>query len=240
MRAMRGATVLLVLLVLLTLAFLVAGCGVGDDGTTTTLAPVPPGSTTSSSVPTSESTPVTSGPTETTAVPTTTATTGIVISIPTTSESTTTTEVLSSAEKRLSNGHIKAMGFIDKVYIKDGKRYLSIDYAEMLGGQAAIDAAIKAGYIQPGEDLPNDYWISNENPQKRVFEISDSVAITTSTRWVDPGEDQMGAPCTWTDFKSFWGPASALGESETQLHASPWWIERDGQVVVKIDEQYLP
>ena len=79
---------------------------------------------------------------------------------------------LSSAEKRLANGHIKAMGYIDKVYIKDGKRYISIDYAEMLTGQAAIDAAVAAGEIAPGEDLPNDYWISNDNPQKRVFEVS--------------------------------------------------------------------
>jgi hypothetical protein len=238
MRGGRGAIASLVPLVVLSLAFLAAGCGAGGDGTTSTLAPVPPGSTTSSVVATSESTPSTTGATETTAAPTTT-TTGIVISISTTSESTTTTEVLSSAETRLADGHVKAMGFIDKVYIKDGKRYISIDYAQMLTGQAAIDAAVAAGDIEPGEDLPNDYWISNQSSQKRIFEVSDTVAITTSTRWVTSGE-QMGAPCTWTDFKSFWGPASALGESETQLHEVPWWIERDGLTVIKIDEQYLP
>ncbi len=94
---------------------------------------------------------------------------------------TTTTETLSSAETRLPNGHIKAMGFIDKVYVKDGKRYISIDYAEMLTGAAANAAAVAAGFIEPGEDVPNDYWISNANPQKRVFEVSDTVAITTST-----------------------------------------------------------
>ncbi len=167
-----------------------------------------------------------------------TTSTGITIEVTTTEAVTTTTEALSSAEKRLANGHIKAMGYIDKVYIKDGKRYISIDYAEMLGGQAAIDAAIDAGYIEPGEDLPNDYWISNTNTQKRVFEVSGTVAITTSTRWV-AGED-MGAACTWNDFKSFWGPAGALEDSEKHLKNMPWWIERDGQIVLKIDEQYLP
>jgi hypothetical protein len=212
---------------------LVFAAGCGDGGaTTTTASTAAPGSTTTASVPT--------GSSDTTAVTAevTTTTGGIVISIPTTESTTTTTEALSSAEKKLANGHIKAMGYIDKVYIQDGKRYISIDYAEILGGQAAIDAAIAAGYIEPGEDLPNDYWISNANPQKRVFEVSGTAAITTSTRWVSG--DDMGAACTWNDFKSFWGPAGSLDDSEKHLKSMPWWIERNGQIVLKIDEQYLP
>lgn len=225
----RAAFAIPSLLVLM--AVFAAGCGSGGD-TTTTASTAGPGSTTTVSVVT--------GSSDTTAVTaeTTTTTGGIVISVPSTESTTTTTEALSSAEERLANGHIKAMGYIDKVYIKDGKRYISIDYAEMLGGQAAIDAAIAAGFIEPGEDLPNDYWISNTNTQKRVFEVSGTVAITTSTRWVSG--DDMGAACTWSDFKSFWGPAGALGDSEKHLKSMPWWIERDGQIVLKIDEQYLP
>jgi hypothetical protein len=218
--------------VLLLVPLFIAGCSLGGKETTTT-------TTTASAsggavVTTSSATTASTGPT-------TTSTTGIVITLPSTSSTepatTTTTETLSSAETRLTNGHIKAMGYIDKVYVKDGKRYISIDYAEMLTGAAANAAAVAAGFIEPGEDVPNDYWISNTNPQKRVFEVSDTVAITTSTRWVS-GED-MGAPCTWADFKSFWvvGP---LPESEGHLHEVPWWIERNGPVVVKIDEQYLP
>ena len=64
------------------------------------------------------------------------------------------------------------------------------------------------------------------------------MAITTSTRWVG-GTEKMNAPCTWNAFKSFWGSQGALNDSEKHLHKSPWWIERSGQVVVKIDEQYL-
>jgi hypothetical protein len=218
--------------VLLLIPFFVAGCSLGGKETTTTTT-----STSGGVVTTSSATTATTASTG----PTTTSTTGIVITLPSTSSTelatTTTTETLSSAETRLANGHIKAMGYIDKVYVKDGKRYVSIDYAEMLTGAAANAAAVAAGFIEPGEDVPNDYWISNTNPQKRVFEVSDTVAITTSTRWVS-GED-MGAPCTWADFKSFWvlGP---LPESEGHLHEVPWWIERDGPLVVKIDEQYLP
>ena len=152
---------------------------------------------------------------------------------------TTTTEKLSTAETRLSNGHIKAMGYIDKVYVKDGKRYISIDYAEYLTGAAADAAAVAAGEIKPGEHVPDDYWIQNDNPQKRVFEVSDSVAITTST-WISTyaWNEIMDHPATWAQFKSFWSatpPADAI-----HLHGSPWWIERDGPLVVKIDEQFLP
>ena len=220
---------------LLLLAVFAAGCG-GGGGTTTTNATVGPGSTTTASVATSDS----SGTTASTAV-STTATSGIVITLPSTtssSEVTTTTEALSSAETLLPSGHIKAMGFISKVYVQGGKRYVTIDYAQMLTGDAATAAAIAEGFIGPGETLDTDYYISNVNPQKRTFEVSGSVAITTSTRWV-PGDD-MGAACTWAAFKSFWGPASALSSSEKHLHQVPWWIERDGPLVVKLDEQYLP
>ena len=230
-RAVAGIAAVLVLVVVL-----VAGCGSGGS-TTTTSATIGPGSTTTaSSVPTSAS----SDTTASTAAPTTT-TSGIVITLPSTttsSEVTTTTEALSSAETLLPSGHIKAMGFIDKVYVKGGKRYISIDYAQMLTGDAATAAARAEGFIGPTETLDTDYYISNVNPAKRVFEVSNTVAITTSTRWV-PGDD-MGAACTWAAFKSFWGPAGALSSSEKHLHAVPWWIERDGAVVVKIDEQYLP
>lgn len=222
------------IVILLLVALLAVGCSLGGGGTTTTVSTAVSESTTDTTAGTSSTDSTAPPSTE----PTTTTTAGIVISIPSTESTTTTTEKLSSAEERLSNGHIKAMGFIDKVYIQDGKRYISIDYAEMLSGQAAIDAAVAAGFINPGEDLPNDYWISNENPQKRVFAVSDTVKITTSTRWV--GGNDMNAPCNWADFKSFWGPQAGLDDSEKHLHESPWWIERDGQVVIKIDEQYLP
>jgi hypothetical protein len=223
--------VLLLIVFLVAVPAVVAGCGSGGESTTTTVV------STGESV---EVVTTSSATTVSSTVPLMTSTTGIVITLPSTSTTgptTTTTEKLSSAETRLANGHIKAMGFIDQVYVNGGKRYISIDYAEMLTGAAADAAAVAAGEIPPGEHVPNDYWISNANPQKRVFEVSDSVAITTSTRWV-AGED-MNAPCTWADFRSFWG-SGPFPEGEEHLHSVPWWIERDGPLVVKIDEQYLP
>jgi hypothetical protein len=234
-RAVRKPLVLLLVVGALAigLALGLAGCGRGGDSTTTTtMAPAPAETTTTA---------VTVAPEETTTTgaileSTTTTSTAVLEETTTTSleGETTTTEKLSTAEARLPNGHIKAMGFIKKVWEQGGKRYMSIDYAEMLTGEEAVQAAIAAGDIQPGEDLPNDYFIRNTSPETRQFDVSDGVPITTST-W----HGEMDSPVTWDVFKSFWS-ASPPDQEAGFLRDSPWWIERDGQTVVKIDEQYLP
>jgi len=149
------------------------------------------------------------------------------------SSGTTTTEALSSAETRLPNGNIRAMGFIDQIRIDGSRNHLRIDYAELLTGDAAVAAAIAAGVIDPGEELDSDYFISNVNPQFREFQVSDAVVITTSTYG-----GVMNRPTTWDEFESFWRASPPAGA--THLRDVPWWIERDGDAVVKIDEQYLP
>ncbi len=219
-----------VILGALAMLFVVALAGCGGGGSSTTTTPTAPEVTTTTAGSAVEET------TTTETILEGTTTTLILEETTTTSlaESTTTTEKLSSAETRLANGNIKAMGFIDKVWEQSGKRYISIDYAEMLTGQEAVDAAVAAGEILPGEDLPNDYFIRNTNPAKRQFEVSDPVDITTST-W----HGEMNLPVTWAQFKSLWSATPPDAEA-AYLRDSPWWIERDGQTVIKIDEQYLP
>jgi hypothetical protein len=221
-RATIGAVVIL-------LATALAGC-MGSGGTTTTTVTTAPVVTTTTTAAAGAETTTT----ETILESTTTSTTVEETTTSITDGSTTTTEKLSTAETRLANGHTKAMGLIKKVWEQGGKRYISIDYAEMLTGQQAINAAVAAGVIQPGESLPNDYFIRNTNPAKRQFEVSDPVDITTST-W----HGEMNMPVTWQQFKSFWSATPPDAEA-VYLRDSPWWIERDGQTVIKIDEQYLP
>jgi hypothetical protein len=153
--------------------------------------------------------------------------------------STVTTEGLASSETRLSSGHIRAMGYISDVWVDGSGRHLSIDYADMLTDSAACTAAARRdGEIGPTDTWEFDWYISNVNPRLRTFDVSSSVAITTSTRWIG-GDMEMDAPCTWLDFLTFWGPGPFV-DNEEFLHELPWWIERDGNVIVKIDEQYLP
>jgi|WetSurMetagenome_2_1015567.scaffolds.fasta_scaffold27347_4 hypothetical protein len=218
--------ILIAVVVTASFGLLVAGCDGGD--TTTTAAPTTtqaPGTTATSEPATTTAPPTTSAPSTTT--PTTVASTTTSASGP------TTTEQLSSAETRLPDGTIKGMGYIDTVWVKDGVRYLSIDYAEMLSGEEAKQAAIEDGLIKPGEDLDNDYYIRNQNPKKREFTVAAGVTIATQTR--EGGFDQ---PATWEEFLSFWGPKPA--QDANHLKDMPWWIIRDGNQVIDISEQYIP
>jgi hypothetical protein len=135
----------------------------------------------------------------------------------------TTTEQLSTAETELPNGNIQATGYIDKVWEKSGKQYISIDYAELLTGQEADDAA--------GADV--EYYIKNDNPQKREFEVSDTASIT---------QFATDGPISWDTFMSYWSDSPPSTDADFPYDAATalWWIERDGQTVVKIDQQYLP
>jgi len=220
MRSMRlsGLWGIVIVALILALSLLVVGCG--DDEVTSTSA----GSATSATV---EAT------TSTAAATSTSVTTPGTSSSTIGPSSTTTTEALSSAETRLPNGNIRAMGYIDKVWESGGTRHISIDFAEMLTGEEAKAAAVEAGEIAPGEDLPNDYFIRNVNPKKREFTVSNSAVITTAT--LSGGMDE---PATWSEFKSFWTASPPAGAEH--LRAMPWWIERDGDKVISIAEQYLP
>ncbi len=226
-------TALVMLLVVLLVSLAAAGCGSEDEDVTTTAS-----TTGDTTVITTDGTPTTGSGTTSDTSPgdgsaTTTEPVTTTEAVTTTSDVTVTTEALSSAETRLPNGNIRGMGFIDQVWESGGTRYLSIDYAEMLSGEEARQAAIEAGVMDPGDDLPDDYFIRNVNTLKREFNVSASVVITTSTLG-----GVMERPATWAEFKSFWTASRPVDASH--LHAMPWWIERSGDTVVKIDEQYLP
>ena len=227
-RSERRRWVLAAVLALLVAGFALssAACGSSDEESTTTAAV----STTS----TGEST-TTSVVEPSTESSSTTASSDVTSeSTDTTEGSTTTTEALSSAETRLPNGNIKAMGFVQAAWEEGGTRYISIDYAEMLTGQEAVDAAHDAGDLPLDQDwVDNDYYISNVNPMLRDFAVSDSVSITTATF-----ESVMDQSIGWDVFERFW--TEFPPEGGEHMSEMPWWIERDGNTIVSIDEQYLP
>ncbi len=175
------------------------------------------------------------GPSVTDGTTSTSGTDSSVVTETTTASDTPTT--LASTEEVMSNGHIRSMGFIDDVWVDGGVRYLSIDYCEFVYGDEATEAARADGEIGPTEVWDLDFYIRNQNTRLRTWRISDSVAITTATRWAP--HDGMEAPCTWSDFIGFWGPGP-FPDMDGHLHDVPWWVERDGETVVRISEQYLP
>jgi len=86
------------------------------------------------------------------------------------------------------------------------------------------------GLLSPGEHTDNDYFISNVNPMLRTFTVSPAATFFDDT-------GVTGVPITWETFLGYWtgDPAGAAHK-----RAAPWWIERDGITVVKVNQQYLP
>jgi hypothetical protein len=105
-------------------------------------------------------------------------------------------------------------------------------------GAAADAAAIADGFIAAGEHVDNDYYVRNKNTKLRAFDVSNTVAITTYSR-VDP-IDAADPPCSWNDFYDFWNLIGPPLPADMGMSEGLWWIERNGNTVVKIDQQWVP
>lgn len=181
-------------------------------------------------LPTSSSDTGVEGDSTTSTQPAVSSTDGLVAPTTAPPATTPTTQALSSAETLLPNGHIKAAGIIDDAWQDAGGRHLRIDYVDVL----SWDEAVAAGLVDPNN--PHDgFWYSNVNSLLREFDVSTSADIFTSYRGliVDPD-----TPCTWADFMSFWAPSPPPGDD--YMHGELWWIERDGNTVVWISQQFIP
>jgi len=153
--------------------------------------------------------------------------------------STPTTVALASSETRLPNGHIKACGIIKEVWVTGGVRHLKIDYVDFLTGAAADAAAIADGVIHPGEHVDDDYYTRNNNTKLRTFDVSNSVVITTYS--LEEPIDAADSPLGWGEAMIMWGSGvGPMTEGEATIKNGLWWIERDGNTIVKIDEQWVP
>ena len=129
---------------------------------------------------------------------------------------------------------------------------LSIDYATMLSGLEANLAAEAAGEIQPGEGVPNDFFISNQNPRLRTFELSTDVELSLMASGQDGIASIPVDPNLWVVLFEAAGRCAAadwpsecadLGGEEWIWFGRrylPYWIQLDGDSIVRIEEQYLP
>lgn len=178
-----------------------------------------------------------SGSTSTSTLAEATTSTEAVVSTTTTSAPATTTPTtavsLASSEELLPSGHIKATGFITKAWMVGNLRKLKIDYIDLFWDPEADIEALADGASTDGE-----WYARNNSSLLRTFVVSDTVTITTFSR--DGDEAAPDPPCSWADFMSFWDPAAVLSFADQQIHGSKWFIERDGDIVVHIQEIWTP
>lgn len=134
----------------------------------------------------------------------------------------------------------KQIGYIKKIYAKSGKSYLNIDYIQWLSGDAAEKAMREDGECpKTGECIVyDDYYIRNQNPLIRTFEIYPDAKIVMQTY----GAEQTGIvgnnqEVTFDQFKNIFSSASGLN---SHLKDVPYIVEISNQQIIKITEQYIP
>lgn len=156
------------------------------------------------------------------------------------------------------------LGFIKSIAKQDGKYSLTIDYATLLTGKAAVEAAIKSGSCPTqdylglsreqalselknadlsrelgkwGQCAPNDYYIQNLNPKLRTFGIAPDAEVKMAT-WVWPSSEES----MYTLYGIFSGriTESPQGNDAGIWKKLPYWITLRNGAVKEIREQYIP
>ena len=124
-------------------------------------------------------------------------------------------------------------------FIEEFAGEMIVDYADLLTGEEANEAAREAGEIGEGETVPNDFFISNINPAARGLALAEDAVIYVL------GFDEEGAikPVLVdrsdfeTMFEGNFDPADWYGGDPRQL---PYWLIIEGETVVQVEQQYLP
>jgi hypothetical protein len=142
-------------------------------------------------------------------------------------------------------------GAVTEVAARGAGHELTIDYAFFLVGMEANLAAEAAGEIAPGEGVPNDYFILNQNPRLRTFTLADGLEpLLVGYREgiesipVEPAIwKEMVAEAERCDAAGWPDDCGPLGGEDWSWMGSGWlpyWIQLDGDTVIRIEEQYLP
>lgn len=126
-------------------------------------------------------------------------------------------------------------GFIKEFIQSEDGTQLVVDIAEFLTGEEADRAAAQAGAIEEGEQVPNDYFIRNENPLLRTLAIAPGPQITLST-W-----DRHNIPTEKTvDLRTLIRIFEEPDDWEESVSRSGYWLTLEDQTIVVLEEQYVP
>lgn len=121
---------------------------------------------------------------------------------------------------------------------------LVADYAEMLTGEEARAAAREDGFIGEEEDLPGDFYIRNQNPRLRTLTMSGAPVVVLIACYPEDGpcitEEAVDVEIWQELMDSPDGAEEMLGWSWYGQGSLPYWLTMDEDVVVQINEQYLP
>lgn len=131
----------------------------------------------------------------------------------------------------------RQMGYIKKVYSRGGKNFLDIDYIQWLTGTVAEKAKREDGLCpSKGECIvENDYYIRNQNPLIRTFEISPNVQITMRTYNMEMTGQIQAQKISSAEFSQIFSSSAW-----SHLKDAPYIVEISNNQIIRITEQYIP
>jgi hypothetical protein len=138
-----------------------------------------------------------------------------------------------SATPLLPDG--RHFGRINEIAIGDSGTELVFNLQQFLMGEEARQAAIADGVLKPGEELPNDYYIRDQNPKLRNMPLADDAKIRI-VNWENCCDLIDGERDPWL---------AAFAPGADHFHKyhgqdSPYWLTVQNGIVVMVEEQYLP
>jgi len=148
-----------------------------------------------------------------------------------------TTETSAEPAQKVIVADEKALRYITKVYDKDDKHYLDIDYIQWLTGEDAKKAMVEDGLCESVADciVTNDYHIKNQNPKIRTFEISTDAKFYMQTLDIETAGINWDQEITYDRFKGLFTAEVIEWQQYIPYHISI----KDG-VVIEVAEQYIP
>lgn len=153
--------------------------------------------------------------------------------VTTTSAPTTTTEATTTSVPTTTMPDGSHFVFLRRVHGEE----LGVDPADFLTGQEAVDAARAAGVIGPDEDLPNDFFISNPEPDVATMSLADDAVIALLPS--DAAPEPVGIDL-----------ATLQGLFVGEIDATPWYsfipgdlpvlVTVEGGRITEVVQFYLP
>jgi len=138
---------------------------------------------------------------------------------------------LSSAESVTDDGRIAAFGQIRDLGIKDGRRYLNIDYVEWLSREEC-ERRVKSGALDPDEaECDLDFHIVNQNERIREFGVAEGVEIAIQR------PSRFPETLSWDELSKIWRHRE---DDTRELWDGLWQIRRRDDKVERIEWFYTP
>lgn len=128
----------------------------------------------------------------------------------------------------------KATGYIKALYGKKGKNYIDIDYIQYFDGKDAINAIrqdkMSSGYDY-SEEMPNGFYIRNNNPKIRTFQLSKYVRIKIRYEFETSATGEKTV--SYEEFKSKY-------DSKELYKEIPVDIIVKGEAVTELVQKFIP